>query len=294
VGVKLYRRGLREGAASGAEVLRADQRAPVLYLRSFDDDLRNEHVAKTASIVPFPTLERHAEQILAEHFVHIGPPVAIGRPGEVLPEIGFARLYAEEDDWQRTVGELIERASIILLGAGHSAALMWEAEQVFRRAAHERVILLIPFYAQFEFDRYRAELHARCRVELPAMSHNELRAFPLNVRALVTFGASGQPTLHECTPHGAPHPQHDWLQRWLQSKSPWFRPPQIEFTGFVARTLGPLFALYDLEVIDPTIEYDLRTRPTTFDRLGSKFADWVLIPFIVLVVVAGIAAWIFA
>ena len=82
-------------AAPAAEVLLArDQRPPVAYLRSFVAD-------RTASKgVTFSSWFTEEEQI-ARVMNKVGPLIAFGEPGEVLPEIGAARLYAANDEWRQ-------------------------------------------------------------------------------------------------------------------------------------------------------------------------------------------------
>jgi hypothetical protein len=33
------------------------------------------------------------------------PVIAVGKPGETLPELGAARMYVGHEDWQRTLLE---------------------------------------------------------------------------------------------------------------------------------------------------------------------------------------------
>ena len=49
---------------------------------------------------------RTPEQELADILEHVGPVVAVGKPGEPLPELGAARLYVSHDEWQGKVHDV--------------------------------------------------------------------------------------------------------------------------------------------------------------------------------------------
>jgi hypothetical protein len=78
----------------------------------------------------------------------IGPFVAVGDPTERLPLLGAARMYAADEDWQATVGELIGRAGVVLLHTGESDGFTWEVRHVIEYGAPERAILSLPLDAK--------------------------------------------------------------------------------------------------------------------------------------------------
>ncbi len=100
---RLWRRSRQYGALGADEAMARDPRPPVLYLRSFADD-------GDATLAPGRSaLVRYGQQILApvtpeqemaDILADVGPVVAIGKPGEPLPELGAARLYVADADWQ--------------------------------------------------------------------------------------------------------------------------------------------------------------------------------------------------
>ena len=94
--VQLFRRSQQWEALSADEALRRDARAPVVYLRAFTDDgqmaVRGHHwqdrvIGKAASALTLTS----PEQELAFILQRVGPVIAIGKPGERLPELGAAR-----------------------------------------------------------------------------------------------------------------------------------------------------------------------------------------------------------
>ena len=72
---------------------------------------------------------------MAEILAHVGPVVAIGKPGEPLPELGAARLYVADDQWQAKVIELMGKAALVVIRLGASPGLLWEIEQSLAQAA---------------------------------------------------------------------------------------------------------------------------------------------------------------
>ena len=54
-------------------------------------------------------MPRTPEEELAGILRCFGPFVAIGRPGEEVSEIGAARMYVEDDDWEVVVSDLLNR-----------------------------------------------------------------------------------------------------------------------------------------------------------------------------------------
>ena len=87
-------------------------RPPVLYLRSFQDDTTAAAYTKGSGmlslLLPFASrmTTLTEEEQLAMVMNEIGPFIAIGRPGEQWPELGAARMYVGDDEWQATINNL--------------------------------------------------------------------------------------------------------------------------------------------------------------------------------------------
>jgi hypothetical protein len=109
------------------------QSPPVLYLRSFDDD---RHGAQLKGGL---TEEEHLGDVLGQ----LGPFVAVGRPGETLPEAGAARFYLADADWQTEVATLLGTARLVVIRTGRSAGLGWEVQQAVRLLTPERLVLVV-------------------------------------------------------------------------------------------------------------------------------------------------------
>src|SRR5262249_49351572 len=135
------RRAKRLAALSAKQLSAHDQRAPVLYLRSFQD----EGLWQTAGM--------SWEEQFARPLQDAGPVIAIGRPGEKLPWLGAARWQVENEKWQAEVQGLLPRAGLVVLRVGESAGLWWEIEQALQLVRPERLLFLVsaddPAYQAF-------------------------------------------------------------------------------------------------------------------------------------------------
>jgi hypothetical protein len=133
-----------------AEVDANDSRVPVLYLRSFAQDVTS---VKGAFALQY-SLALFEEQ-LHEAFAPIGPLIAVGTPGQSLPPPGAHRIYVDDDVWRAKVEALMRSASlvVILIGKG-GVGLGWEIERAFASVERSRLLLLVKRgRRQYEKDR---------------------------------------------------------------------------------------------------------------------------------------------
>lgn len=138
----------RQSVPSVDEALARDPRPPVVFLRPFDDDgkqLEGEGIWYEFRHSMNALFRRSKEQRLEKILKGIGPLVAIGRPGEELAELGAARMYVSDDDWQAVVEDLLGRAAAVVLQAGQSPGLRWEVEKAVSLVPPSRVLLFLPF-----------------------------------------------------------------------------------------------------------------------------------------------------
>lgn len=151
-GVWAQRKAAQTVAIDASDLLRVDKRRPVVFLRSFhDDDLSFVEKDKGSlsdilleRILRRLTPKRRLEEVLAFIFRNAGPVVAIGKPGEPLPEMGFARTYVGDDDWQAKVVEWLNESAVIVVLAGASSGVTWELTEIARRGLLPRTVLLLP------------------------------------------------------------------------------------------------------------------------------------------------------
>lgn len=126
--VALFERGKQHLSPDAEEAMRSDPRAPVVYLRSFEDD----------------DSPNNLEWALCDVMDDVGPFVAIGRPGDTIPPLGASRAYIKDKNWKNYVTGLLDRSALVVLLAGRTAGLKWELGQCGRRIDPERVVVLIP------------------------------------------------------------------------------------------------------------------------------------------------------
>ena len=139
----------RARGRSGAERTRhRDQRAPVLYLRSFrDDDVALPCVLSARR----PFLELFTlrttdpfEESLAWELGTYGPVTAVGRPGGTTHTLGAARELFTDDTWQSHVVERMSDAGSIAVVIGETPGLDWEIETIARNGFLDKTVFLVP------------------------------------------------------------------------------------------------------------------------------------------------------
>jgi hypothetical protein len=147
-------------ASLATEVTRRDLRPPVLILRAFIDDqifldgFEREESWTTFGIKVTQTFEEY----LHDRFSQIGPVVACGQPGWLVPPLGAARFWIPHEHWQKVIGELLSESQLVVMimgelvrdevdwKSGREDGLLWEARRVAELAATEpqKVILVVP------------------------------------------------------------------------------------------------------------------------------------------------------
>jgi hypothetical protein len=146
LGVFLVRTGWKHDVRGARDVLASDTRPPVIYLRSFQDDVRSP-IGGGFGLwlkVLMWFLPVSFEQELAAIMNRLGPFVAVGKPGEKLPELGANRFYFRDDEWQTRVTELVQQARLTVILCGATANLWWEIDHVLGSVTPDRVVLVIP------------------------------------------------------------------------------------------------------------------------------------------------------
>jgi TM2 domain-containing membrane protein YozV len=161
VGFQLLRSGWKYDVVTADQLLAADPRPPVVYLRSFEADreifLRPDGFWKRAMTVFVDyAVTFSPEQELAEILNRVGPVIAIGKPGEPLPELGAARLYVGDADWKAKVTDMMARAKLVLIRTGSTPNLHWEIEQAMARVPRRQILFVNLGDAKktAAFDRY--------------------------------------------------------------------------------------------------------------------------------------------
>ncbi|MCX6879258.1 MAG: hypothetical protein NTW21_36460 [Verrucomicrobia bacterium] len=186
-----YRFSLR-GAFSA---LKDDCRPPVVYLRSFDDDGKNNlnpdtFTAKILGLRVFSILQMlgpienlypprllklvfgtamdTAEEQLASCFRKLGPFIAFGKPGELVATGGADRLYVSHEVWQQKFLDLLGRSSGVVLQPAHTRSIWWEIRTCLERVQRGRLLLCFAAFEEspqaYEEFRIRFEDLAGCQL----------------------------------------------------------------------------------------------------------------------------------
>lgn len=150
-----------------AETVKRDNRAPILLLRSFQDDdlIIRMHRTGRQSFVESLSTEGFGrfEEMLAWVFWRSGPVLAIGQPGTTLQALGAARAYYADDDWQDAVRAHVRVAQAVVFVVGRSPGLLWEIGCVREDGALARALFIFPPEAD-------DEIESRVRVLASALS----------------------------------------------------------------------------------------------------------------------------
>ena len=175
-----------------------DPRRPVLYLRPFEDDpVAGEPVHHSMWMVPTSHSE---EEQLARAMSKIGPFVAIGEPGERLPQLGAIRVYVHDGaQWKETVTLLMRHSALVVLRAGFSPGFWWEAELAWRTLEPQRLVVLVGLSPD-DYERFRDRASQALQVGLPP--------FPPSVRPRIAQLMQGKAW-------AALHFRADWTPEWL-------------------------------------------------------------------------------
>ena len=143
-GYPLVLRQARQAVQPSLDQVRArDRRKPVLLLRSFQDDaIEMNHRFRTR--IGEVEQSRRFEQQVAGMLESFGPLIAVGKPGEELPQIGAARAYLSEAEWQPAVIRWIDEAVFIAMIAGSTEWIRWELGRILEMGRVQHLLILVP------------------------------------------------------------------------------------------------------------------------------------------------------
>ena len=119
----------------------------LLFLRGFDDDsisIRSPIGVTGPARAVIPSVRVRFEEHLAFCLMRNGLLSAIGRPGEMLPELGAARTYWPDDAWQEAVRTTANRCRAVFVVAGNTDGLKWELEQLREWGLLSKTLILFP------------------------------------------------------------------------------------------------------------------------------------------------------
>ncbi len=157
LGAVLWRIARGLGRARVREVLAADPRPPVLYLRSFADDAVPLPIIASARRPLFELFSVRGadpfEECVAWELDSYGPVVAVGRPGGRLSSLGAAREHLSNDTWHDEIESRMRDAGWIALAPGDTDGLAWELDAIVSGGHLAKTIFVFPPLAPAELDR---------------------------------------------------------------------------------------------------------------------------------------------
>lgn len=121
-----------------------------LFLRSFNDDaMRFRGIDPNVGMFGvFRGMRSRFEELVASFTSRNSPLIAIGKPGEPLPQLGAARTYVSDDEWQSAVEDTAHRVDSIILVAGTTDGLSWELSHLREWGLAHKVTILLPPVAE--------------------------------------------------------------------------------------------------------------------------------------------------
>jgi MFS family permease len=125
----------------------SDQGAPILFLRSFQDDqmsFKRPWWQIPGHWFDLWSFRRNADEAIIDEVAQYGPVVALGIPGEKKVPFGAMRYYSSHDDWKETIAQTARSAQTILISAACTPSVKWEYQLMAREGLLERVLLLFP------------------------------------------------------------------------------------------------------------------------------------------------------
>src|SRR5262249_31115729 len=106
------------------------------------------------------------------------------------PELGAARLYVGNAQWQPTVRDYISRARLVVLRVGGSDGLWWELKEAFNCLAPCQVLLCVP-HDEPRYESFRQQAVADLRLRLPEFPTGTARCGSL--AGFIHFGGDWTP-----------------------------------------------------------------------------------------------------
>ncbi len=137
----LWRFGRRLNLRHRNEIILKDK-PPVLLLRSFTDDVAG--IPPNMLIPRWTWRRKRLEETIGEQLTTAGPFVAIGKPGEQLPQLGASRLYVGDSEWQAVVQSYIAQSDLIIVIAGDTHWVQWELANVIRQDRIAGLLIVFP------------------------------------------------------------------------------------------------------------------------------------------------------
>lgn len=153
----------------------------ILYLRDFGSD--------PAAGLARLSITSEEEQLM-NALGRIGKAMAVGRPGEKLPQIGASRVYFTDAEWQDRVATLIRAARLVVIRTGNGPGLQWEVQQIVNLVRPEQLLVAVSDLPSFQAFR----TSTASTIQWPATDTAFPRALGASIRGFLTFDRHWVPT----------------------------------------------------------------------------------------------------
>ena len=137
-------------------LMHADTRAPVLFLRPFEDDqvmLPKSQGFSLFNLIRIGNAPKYLEHQVLEELTQLGPVVAIGNRSKGKVPFGAAREYLPDTDWQTRVSGLIDNAQAIVIVLNETPGVWWEVNEILSRYRVKETLFILPPGNQERADR---------------------------------------------------------------------------------------------------------------------------------------------
>jgi hypothetical protein len=274
-GLFLFWRGSQYAAKADAQRILTDHKPEVLYLRSFRSDPSTAKYIFSTSSPLLSGLETQEEQ-LAEVVRPFGDLVAIGEPGEDLPEPGAARIYVSDEEWKEVVKRRMRAARLVIIRAGGGENLLWELGQAMETLKPEKLLILVLRMYVNDYESFCTKADPLLNMSLPEGAET-LERFG-QVSGFIGFAA-------------------DWKPSFFPLQAPFLRTSLFKpYLSLFKFALKPVFESFGLEWQPPALSV---ARWAVYTLVGILMVaaelSWVLkhprirLPLVLLCALLGLA-----
>lgn len=140
------RRSEEQMRTSLEEVQHLDNRAPILFLRSFVNDkvpLPKGRATLTRWLFDDAGAMDTLDMMILAQGTRQGPTVALGNPDDPAPPYGVARGYFDHDDWKDAVSRLCEASMAIVMVLDETEGVDWEINHIATRKYTAKTLFLL-------------------------------------------------------------------------------------------------------------------------------------------------------
>jgi hypothetical protein len=161
--------------STASQAVSNDSRPPVVYLRSFQDEKRYRVQPSWRGGSwwrAFSLVAISLEAVIASAVDHVGPFIALAKPGQFIPVDGAARDSVDNEHWKAHVISFLERARAIIILPGKTGGLAWEISWLHTKGMFAKVAFVIPpgprYWRRRLWRNFCSETQLNRVVELPS------------------------------------------------------------------------------------------------------------------------------